>query len=179
LVVRDAVDPGLFRPLSRTAARQRLGVPPDDVLVIFPHDVRQATKRLSLAEAAVKRLQAKVRSARLWVVNGAQADEMPWYYAAADVLIVTSLLEAGPSSAKEALACGLPVVSVPVGDTRLASEAPAGFLLADANPDDLARALASVLLREGAERVSLLPPELTLARAAQTLHEIYEDALRS
>src|SRR5205807_2592133 len=53
VVIRDAVDTMLFRPLPKLTARARLGVSPDQVLVIFPHDVAQPTKRVELAESAV------------------------------------------------------------------------------------------------------------------------------
>src|SRR5438445_423422 len=114
VVVRDAVDPLLFQPHNRDEARARLGLSPTDVLILFPHDVGQATKRLGLAQSAVSELQQTEPHARLWVVNGKPPDDMPWYYSAADAMIITSALESGPSSAKEALACGLPVVAVAV-----------------------------------------------------------------
>ncbi len=178
-VVRDAVDPGLFRPLSRDMARQRLQIPDDGPVVIFPHDISQPTKRLWLAQDALDCLKTELPLSRLWVVNGVPPDEMPWYYAAADAMIVTSLLEAGPSSAKEALACGIPVVSVPVGDLQLAAEAPATFRVSEADPHALARVLREVITQSRIERQSTLPRELTLAQAARTLSDIYETALKS
>jgi glycosyltransferase involved in cell wall biosynthesis len=100
---------------------------------------------------------------------------MPWCYAAADVLIVTSVTEGGPSSAKEALACGLPVVSVPVGDQDLFREAPEAMFEAAATPDALADALRNVLARPWPRR-SALPPDLHLDRAAVRLVAVYQEA---
>src|SRR5436190_2177247 len=125
-----AVEPTLVRAHPREQARKTLGIPDNQVLILFPHDVTQATKRVWLAEAAVEELKDVEPMARLWVVNGRQADEMPWYYAAADAMIVTSASEGGPSSAKEALSCGIPVVSVAVGDIHLFSEAPTAAVCA-------------------------------------------------
>jgi glycosyltransferase involved in cell wall biosynthesis len=124
VAIRDAIDPTMFRPLDQNDARQRLGLSPSERLVIFPHDVTQDTKRLWLANQAVDYLRKSIPNVRLWVVNGRPPEEMPWYYAAADAMIVTSKREGGPSSVKEALACGVPVVSVPVGDTSLFGEVP-------------------------------------------------------
>jgi glycosyltransferase involved in cell wall biosynthesis len=41
---------------------------------------------------------------------------MPWYYSAADAMLLCSDSEGSPTSVKEALACNCPVVSVDVGD---------------------------------------------------------------
>jgi len=179
VVIRDPVDPALFCPLPRAEARQRLGLPSDAVLVIFPHDTTQPTKRLWLAEAAVAELQRTVPAAKLWVVNGKPPDEMPWYYAAADVMIVTSLREGGPSSVKEALACGIPVVSVAVGDTELFGEVPDGIRVAADNPAALAAALHDALKMPREPRRSLLPPGLELRQAAQAVVAVYREAMAS
>ena len=174
-VIRDGVDPAVFRPLPRADARRRLGLPPDAVLVIFPHDTTQLTKRPWLAEAAVAELQRSLPAAKLWIVNGKAPNEMPWHYAAADVMIVTSRREGGPSSVKEALACGIPVVSVSVGDTELFGEVPNGIRAAADNPTDLGAALRDVL-KTPRERRSLLPPGLELREAAQAVVAVYRQA---
>ena len=179
VVIRDAADTKLFRPLPRLQARERLGVPRDAILIIFPHDTTQPTKRLWLAEAAVAELQRTVPAAKLWVVNGKPPDEMPWYYAAADAMIVTSLREGGPSSVKEALACGIPVVSVAVGDTELFGEVPDGIRVAADNPAALAAALHDALKMPREPRRSLLPPGLELRQAAQAVVAVYREAMAS
>lgn len=174
VVVRDAVDPILFRPHARDAARMRLGIDSNDVLILFPHDVTQATKQVWLAEAAVAHLRAFEPRARLWVVNGGAPDQMPWYYAAADAMIITSALEGGPSSAKEALACGLPVVSVSVGDVQLFDDAPDAMLRATPTPAVLAEALQRGLAIGRQPRRSRLPNSLTLPAAARIVAELYQ-----
>jgi teichuronic acid biosynthesis glycosyltransferase TuaC len=172
-VIRDAVDPALFRPLPREAARRRLGILQDATVIIFPHNAWEPRKRVWLAEAAVAVLHEWIPKAQLWVVNGRPADEMPWYYAAADVMIVTSMFEGGPSSVKEALACGVPVVSVAVGDLDLFKEVTRGAICVDDDPRALASALRDTLERAPQARVSLLPHTLTLEHAARTAAALY------
>jgi len=177
-VIRDAVDTVLFRPFPKNTARKRLGLSPDQVLVIFPHDVAQPTKRVQLAEAAVALLCKRLPQARLWIVNDRPPGDMPWYYAAADVMIVTSVREGGPSSVKEALACGIPVVSVPVGDITLFQEARGAMFRADASPEALAAALYdAVSWGAHTDRRSYLPTGLTLDRAALTVVTLYREVL--
>ena len=77
---------------------------------------------------------------------------------------------------KEALACGIPVVSVAVGDTELFGEAPEGIRVAADNPGALAAALREVLKMSG-ERRSLLPPGLHLEAAARTITALYREAI--
>ena len=176
-VIRDAVDPSLFRPLPREAARERLGMTKDEVLIIFPHSAWEPRKRLWLAEAAASLLRDWIPKARLWVVNGQPADEMPWYYAAADAMIVTSMFEGGPTATKEALACGVPVVSVAVGDLDIFKEVPVGSTCVDDDPAALASALRDTLERAPKKRASLLPESLTLDYAARTAAALYQHAI--
>lgn len=178
-IIRDSVDTTLFHPISRDEARRRLGLEPAARLILFPHDISQPTKRLSLAEAAVAELRHHDPAARLWIVNGRAPNEMPWYYAASDAMIVTSVREGGPSSVKEALACGLPVVSVRVGDVDLFDEVPDGVVEAAANPVDLSRKLIHALRQTPAARQSLLPDHLHLDHAIVLVERVYADALRS
>ena len=55
-----------------------------------------------------------------------QPDSVPLILNASDALLVTSRYEGSPNIVKEAMACGLPVVTVPVGDVaeRLAGVSP-------------------------------------------------------
>ena len=178
-VIRDAVDTSIFHPLPRVEARGRLGLSLDEVLVIFPHDVTQPTKRFWLAERAIENLRAWLPEARLWLVNGRPPDEMPWYYAAADAMIVTSVREGGPSSVKEALACGVPVVSVDVGDTTIFSQADGWVVRADSAPNSLANALRDVLNKTAREpRASRLPEGLDMSNAALEMESVYRTALQ-
>jgi teichuronic acid biosynthesis glycosyltransferase TuaC len=71
--------------------------------------------------------------------------EMPWYYSAADAMILCSDSEGSPTSVKEALACDLPVVSTNVGDVREIMDGIAGVEIVDKTPGALAEALKRVL----------------------------------
>jgi len=176
-VIRDAVDTSLFRPIEQHVAREQLGVRHDAKLVLFPHSLVQRTKRLDLARDTIERLRLRDDSVELWVVNGRSPEEMPLYYAAADALIVTSDLEGGPSCVKEALACGLPVVSVPVGDQQVLNEAWNICFLADRNAEALGAAIEAAFRFRGCPRVNRLPSELVLSHAAGRVIDVYGDAI--
>lgn len=176
-VIRDAVDERLFSPGRRDVMRAALGVPAEELRVLFPHSLLQATKRVDLARDAIAALAARGVPASLWVVNDARPDEMPAYYRAADALIVTSDREGGPSCVKEAMACGLPVVSVPVGDIETLARAGDRAFITERDPAALAAALQSAFAAGSGPRASYLPPELTLSEASRKVLDVYESAI--
>ena len=104
-------------------------------------------KRYALARQAMD-LLVKTLPAELIVAWGAPHSDIPYYMNACDALVFTSMQEGSPNVVKEALACNLPVVSVPVGDvpTRLAGVAGCQ-LCSDDRPETIAEALADVLHR--------------------------------
>jgi len=146
-VVPSGIDLQLFRPLPQAAARARLALAQDERLVLFVGNPDLARKRYALACRAIALLPATppTRLVVGWHVPHAQ---MPDYMAACDALVFTSAQEGSPNAVKEALACDLPVVSVPVGDVAERLQGIAGCeLCADDRPETIAAALARVLAR--------------------------------
>jgi glycosyltransferase involved in cell wall biosynthesis len=142
-VMPSGLDLELFRPEPRDEVRRRLGLPLEQQLVLFVGNPDLARKRHGLAQAAVEQAgrQLPVRLLVGWEMPHRQiADLMN----ACDALILTSMQEGSPNSVKEALACNLPVVSVPVGDvtSRLA-----GIEGCELCPDDKVDTLAAALVR--------------------------------
>ncbi|PYP10577.1 MAG: hypothetical protein DMD59_05220 [Gemmatimonadetes bacterium] len=148
-VVPSGIDLDLFRPQPQAPARARLGLPADESLVLFVGNPKLARKRFALAQRAVELLSATM-PARLVVGWQVPHPQIPDYMAACDALVFTSSQEGSPNAVKEALACNLPVVSVPVGDVAERLEGVAGCeLCADDRAETIAAALARVLMRRG------------------------------
>ncbi len=175
-VLTNGIEETHFRPLPRDGARQRLGLPGEELVVLFVDAVRTRRKRRDLAEAAIAQIAAMGRPVRLLAVSKVKADEMPWYYAAADVLLMTSDYEGSPTCVKEALACGTPVVSVPVGDVQEVLDSPDRGLVVARDPDQLAQATVQVADRPRALE-SLLPQRLRADAIARQLIEVYQRVL--
>jgi len=75
-------------------------------------------------------------------------DEMPFYMNACDALIFTSRQEGSPNAVKEALACDLPVVAVPVADVPMRLWGiPGCEVCANEAPETIAAALERTLQR--------------------------------
>jgi glycosyltransferase involved in cell wall biosynthesis len=103
---------------------------------------------------------------------------MPYLMNACDAMVFTSRQEGSPNVVKEALACNLPVVSVPVGDVPERLRGVEGCeLCADDRPETIAAALERVLRRggrcNGREAVTALSENLM----AQRVIAIYRAAL--
>jgi teichuronic acid biosynthesis glycosyltransferase TuaC len=82
---------------------------------------------------------------RLVSVHNSDNREMPWYYSAADAMILCSSREGSPTSIKEALACNLPVVSTDVGDVREILNGIPGTRICSGEISDIARNLKDVI----------------------------------
>ncbi|MFC4990356.1 glycosyltransferase [Saliphagus infecundisoli] len=109
------IDTDLFRQIPRAEARERIGWDPEGAVALFPYDSARPEKDYTRAERIVRRAGVDVE---LREVTGVPHEEMPDYMNASDVLLVTSVREAGPMVVKEAAACGLPIVSTDVGFVR-------------------------------------------------------------
>ena len=148
-VVPSGIDFDLFRPVPRAAARVRLGLPADERLVLFVGNPHLPRKRFPLAQQAVEIL-SRTLPVRFVLGWGVPHAEMPYYMGACDALVFTSRQEGSPNAVKEALACNLPIVSVPVGDVVERLHGVAGCeVCADDRPETIAAALARVLARGG------------------------------
>jgi teichuronic acid biosynthesis glycosyltransferase TuaC len=148
-VMPSGIDLDLFHPEPRDAVRRRLGLPLDTKLVLFVGNPGLARKRHGLARQAVELVSRSlpVRLVVGWEMPHRQiADLMN----ACDALVVTSMQEGSPNSVKEALACNLPVVTVPVGDVAQRLRGVAGCVLCPNDmPETIAAGLEQVLRRGG------------------------------
>jgi glycosyltransferase involved in cell wall biosynthesis len=145
-VLPDGVDMEFFAPLDRAEARQKLGWGNDRVVLFASSRGKRAVKNLPLAQASMNELRRQGTKARLAIISSATRQEVLWMLNAADCLLVTSHHEGSPNIVKEAMACKLPVVSVPCGDVvqRLVGLSPGRIV--DYNAGELAAAMAEVLV---------------------------------
>ena len=148
-ILPSGIDFELFRPADRDESRRRLNLAPDKRLVLFVGNPAQARKRYELARRAVEMLNATM-PAELIVAWGVEHENVPRYMSACDALVFTSMQEGSPNVVKEALACNLPVVSVPIGDVATRLRGIEGCeVCADDRPETIAASLERVLTRGG------------------------------
>lgn len=99
-----------FAPRPRPEARRRLGLDPDGRFLLFPASPRRAVKRHDRAAAL-----ARACGAELLTAGAVDPATMADWVNAASAVLVTSDHEGFGLAAVEALACGVPVLSTPVG----------------------------------------------------------------
>ena len=144
-VIPNGVDRSLFRPQPRRDARLELGWPSAERIVLFGSDPAVERKRYWLAEAACRKAERRIGPIRLEVASDVSPERMPRLMVAADCLLLTSVHEGSPNVVKEAVACGLPVVSTDVGDVRQILHAVEPSWVCSPDPADLAAALVECL----------------------------------
>jgi glycosyltransferase involved in cell wall biosynthesis len=177
-VIPNGVDLSRFRPGDRQEARARLGLAPDTPFVLFPHSTEQrAQKRFDLAAAAVAAAGQQYPGVQLLTVSGVPHQNMPDWYRAADCFLLTSRTEGSPNTVKEALACGLPVVTVDVGDVRRWTERVPGCEIAEPDPASLADAITRVLQRGERVDPAAVIDELGQQVAASRVMDVYRSAV--
>jgi teichuronic acid biosynthesis glycosyltransferase TuaC len=117
-------DASRFRPIPRAEARRRLGLDPDGRYLLFPADPARAVKRHDLALEV-----AELAGAELLTTAEVDPARMPDWINAAAAVLVTSDTEGFGLVALEALACGVPVLSTPVGIAPFAVAGTPGCLV--------------------------------------------------
>lgn len=173
-IIPDGVDLGLFAPGDRNEARAELGWSREGKHVVFPAAPSRPEKNYPLAAAAVARVRAAGFDVELHALYGVEKHEVPTWLNAADALLLTSTHEGSPNAVKEALACGLPVVSVDVGDVEERLAGIDGCYVSAPDAGELAAHLRSTLERGAHVAARDRMRDLSLPVLARRLHEVYK-----
>ena len=177
-VIPCGIDLERFKPMDPLACKRRLGWSTESFHVLFASSNGDPVKRPWLAKDAVAQLNNPVRPPELHYLTAIPNTEVPVWLNASDVLLLTSMHEGSPTIVKEALACGLPVVAVDVGDVAERIEGIEGCYVARPQPAELAAKLS--LVRQRGQRLDCRTrlEELSTVSVAQRLKRCYEDITR-
>ena len=176
-VIPNGVDLDVFSPIDQQEARRCLRWDPDEKTVLFVGDPALPTKNYALARVACARAARHCPEVRLRVAWAIPPEEIPVWMSAADALVFPSWSEGSPNVVKEAMACELPVVATPVGDTpeRLRG-IPGCYVLP---PDELrfADALIQALNHGRCPAARAAIGELSLPHVAERVIHVYESVV--
>jgi teichuronic acid biosynthesis glycosyltransferase TuaC len=144
-VIPCGIDFELFTPVPKQQAREALNLPRDKKLVLWAGEYFRPEKRFDIVQASVEQLRRVIPDVQLVLVSGKPLSEVPMYMNACDVLLLVSDAEGSPMVIKEAMACNLPIVSVPVGDVPEVIRGTIGCYLCSQDPQDVAEKLELAL----------------------------------
>lgn len=179
-VVPNGVDLERFRPTDRAEACHALGWAADELHVLFPGNPGNARKNHPLAQDAVGVAERLIgRPIVLETLWNVQPDDVPLYMNACDAMVMASHLEGSPNVVKEAMACKLPVVAVPVGDVERLLDGLPGYSICERSGESMGSALAEALTADGAPdgRSAIKRQGLDLESVANRLIAIYREVL--
>ena len=172
-VVPGGVDVNLFYPRSRDEARVRLGLTEDNIILCVGRLDPLKGIDLALASSALLKDDQRIKivlvggdldkdpeaqrlaalsdslgiSDRVRFEGAVPHEELPWYYSAADLLMVPSYYESFGLVALEAMACGTPVVAARVGGLpSLVKDGENGYLVPWHRPEPFAERLEVLFL---------------------------------
>lgn len=116
-------------------------------LVVIGGDPNASIEAMSSEMINIKRLSKELGLEDLVVFLGKRAqDTLPYYYSAADILIMPSYYESFGMVALEAMACGTPVVASQVGGLPfLVQDGKTGFVVPGGDPEALVEPLMKLM----------------------------------
>jgi glycosyltransferase involved in cell wall biosynthesis len=171
-VIPNGIDLDIFKPVSKSAAREILGIDGNRNVILFggAHVLKDRRKGAHFFSRALGMLKEKMPEAPLQVVVfGTEVPEetLPFHYesrylgfirderlmalayAAADIYVTSPIQENLANTVMEALACGTPTVAFDVGGIgEMVLHEENGYLARASDPADLARGIEWILERD-------------------------------
>lgn len=201
-IIQSGIDLNKFKPINREKIRQEYNFHPTDKIILFVGRL-EAEKNLNFLLESYKMVSAKVPDAKLVFVGegrehknlinlakdlsiknvhflGAQHPKIvPEIINCGDMLVLCSLYEGSPTVVKEAIACGVPVVSTDVGDVRNIIKNNAIGRIAENDKEKFAESILDVLnidrdrCKKECKNISI---EFGYDKIAENIIEVYQIA---
>ena len=174
-VIPNGVNLEQFTLIEQQQAREICGFDNDHKYIIWCSHPTRTEKRFNWAQEAVQRLDDD--RAVLYPVYDKSHDEVVKYMCAADLLLLTSVMEGSPNVIKEAMACNCPIVSTDVGDVQWITDGVDGTYVVPtgdipALTEGIRKALAWGKRTNGRDRI--LQYGLTTAEIAKKIISVYD-----
>lgn len=194
--IYQGVDDKLFFPGDATAARQRLHLPLDRRLLLWVGrmvDVKRLDTLIAAFDLAHQRqpdlhlllvgdgplraslqddVQRRGLNDHVTFVGSKSPVELPDWYRAADLFVLSSWSEGLPNVLREAVACGRPFVSTDVGSVREIAEPRGNSPFAELVPVGDSTAMATAIERVLRPEYLAIAQSLTCRSWRETAHEL-------
>jgi len=177
-IIPCGIDFELFKPITKEQAREELNLPQNKKLVLYAGEYFRSIKRFDIVQQSIKLLQEQEPDVELVLVSKKPLPVVPKYMSACDALVLVSDGEGSPMVIKEAMACNLPVVSVPAGDVPEVIGDTEGCHLCSQDPQDVAEKLRLALQwgrrTNGREKIG----HMEIGAISQRIISLYGDLIR-
>ena len=177
LVLPNGVNFKHFRPINQQESLETVGWNPEKRYVLFASSPSRPEKNYALALEAFSKLN--MPHLVMKTLDQVSFDQVPFYYCAADVVLLTSHREGSPNVIKEAMACNRPIVVTDVGDVKKVLGQTAHCYVVDSKVEHVSAAVKKIvdlpyISTNGRENIQWLNQEVV----AQKLVEIYKELRR-
>ncbi|MDC1327138.1 glycosyltransferase family 4 protein [Ulvibacter sp.] len=143
MVIPNGVNFNRFKPLDKIDCQKQLEWDYNKKHILFAANQDREEKNYKLAAGAIAIL--KDSNIIVHFLKDVPNKEVPLYYNAADVVLLTSLWEGSPNVIKEAMACNRPIVATDVGDIAEVILGSKGCFICKFNKNDLAKKIQQAL----------------------------------
>jgi len=199
-VIANSIETEVFRPMSRSASREALGLPQDRKIIAYVPSYASEVKGYLEAVAALKTLESIAPELNpLILLLGTETpatsaihfekhvlgylydnESLAQAYCSADVVMVPSLEETFSNTTAEAISCGVPVVGFRTGAIpEMVTDGRTGYCLEPGDTDGFARGIAAVLTGGdlGANCRAYAEENLSFGIQARRYEELFLDLL--
>ena len=145
-IIPCGVNTDFFKPVVRRNEKDE-----NFKIIVFPNSPSRGVKNFPLFQKVIQHLtESSTYRIEFKCVDNLSRAEVRDLFNTADCLLMTSLSEGSPQVIKEALSCGLPIVSVPVGDVKLmAAGVPHCYVSQTRSPEELSRLVQLSFAKNG------------------------------
>lgn len=154
----------------------------DEKLILFPSSPTREVKNYPLFLQVINELEALNNyKIKIILLENVTRREVKEKMLQADCLLMTSKTEGSPQSIKEALSCGLSIVSVPVGDVEeMIQDIPNCYISASHNAKELAKLVDKTLKNDnkGIREAFLIKKQFTNTTISKKLANFYNIELK-
>lgn len=172
LVIPNGVDMDFFSPVESKEVKRKLNWDTGKYHIVFPSNRSRSEKNFQLlADAIVLLNRADIE---VHEMKGLNKDEVRQYYAASDLVVMTSFREGSPNAIKEALSMNKCVISTAVGDVEELTSGVDGAWIISFDPKELAECIDQLLgstSRHSKGRIAM--ERLSSTKVAIRLEDVY------
>ena len=176
-IIPNGVNLEKYKPIDKSSAFDKLAWDKNKRHILFASDPNRPEKNYSMAKLAIDEL--KDDNIEIHFLMNIQQSDMPYYYCAADCLLLTSFYEGSPNVIKEAMACNCPIVSTDVGDVKQLIEGIKGCYLTKFDKSEIAEKLKEALIFNNRTMARDSVKHLDSKEIAKKLISIYQELLKS